>query len=124
METSTDPKPQTTDGPPSYTHRGNGMVARLPRAVRDQVNHMLLDGVPYSDIPERLGEAGNDLTEEHIRRWKAHGHQRWLLELDRKEALQAAREHAHDLLSQKAGVPVQDASRTIAAAQLYELLQS
>ena len=38
--------------------RGNGTVARSPKAVRDQINIMILDGVRYDEIIRRLGDAG------------------------------------------------------------------
>ncbi len=107
-----------------YTHSRTGKVARLPKDVRDQLNQMLLDGVPFATIIERLGEPAKDLREAHITSWKAGGYLDWLDEMRRNDALSATREAAIGLLSQKAGPTVQDAGRTIAAAQLYELLIS
>jgi hypothetical protein len=112
------------DERPSYTHRRTGTVARLPKDIRDQINQLLLDGVTYAQIIEKLGEPGKGLVEDHIRSWKNGGYKDWLLDLERNEALSATREAALDLVSQKAGATVQDAGRAIAAAQLYELLLS
>src|SRR5437660_1304840 len=39
--------------PADSDHRGNGKIARLPKILRDQVNHMLDDGVPYKAIIEK-----------------------------------------------------------------------
>jgi len=117
------PVPDKTDEP-AYTHRGNGMVARLPKKYRDELCFMILDGVPFTQIPQRLGEAGKDLTVEHIRKWFKYSYKHWLAEYNRNQALRDARENAMDLLTEKAGVPVQEAGRTIASAQLYELLKS
>ncbi|HWH69672.1 MAG TPA: hypothetical protein VNT26_09825, partial [Candidatus Sulfotelmatobacter sp.] len=103
---------------------GNGKVARLPKTLRDQVSQMILDGLPYTQIIQALGEAGKALNEDNIGNWKNGGYRDWLLDLQRAQALRATREAALDLLTQQAGVPVQDAGRTIAAAQLYELLLS
>src|SRR6266576_1871265 len=73
---------RTQDGPtaivnlPSSTkasHRRNGNVARLPKAVRDQLNEMLLDGVPYRQIIKRLGEHGRSLSVNNISNWKTDG---------------------------------------------------
>ena len=41
--------------------RANGKVARLPKALRDQINQWILDGVTYPDIIQRLGEHGQGL---------------------------------------------------------------
>jgi len=118
-----DPEPDESSEP-SYTSRRNGTVARLPKVVRDQISEMLLDGLTYAQIIDKIGEPGKHLVEDHIRSWKKGGYQDWLLDLDRKEALRATREAALDLVNEKAGTTVQHASRAIAAAQLYELLLS
>lgn len=109
---------------PQYTGRRKGKVAQLPKELRDKINSLLLDGLTYRRIIEALGEDGKDLDEDNIRRWYNGGHQDFLRSLARNEALQSTREAAVDLLQQKAAMPVQDASRTVAAAQLYELLLS
>src|SRR5262245_52136524 len=101
-----------------------GKVARLPKEMRDQLNQMILDGVPFGKIISNLGESASHLNEDNITNWKKGGYQDWLLDLERKQALSATREAALDLVKEKAGATVQDAGRTIAAAQLYELLLS
>ena len=108
----------------SYTHRRTGNVARLEKKIRDQINQLLLDGVPYAKIIERIGEAGKDLDPDNIRTWKAGGFEDWLLEMKRAEDLGHTRDAALSLVGQKAGATVQDAGRTVASAQLYELLLS
>ena len=55
--------------------RRNGKVARLPLALREQINHLLDDGVPYKTIIERLGETGKHLNEDNISNWRLGGYQ-------------------------------------------------
>ncbi len=50
--------------------RRNGNVARLPKAVRDRINRMIEDGVPYAEIIESLGEEGKGLDKWNLTRWK------------------------------------------------------
>src|SRR5437588_11377159 len=45
---------QSAENPTAGAYRGNGFVARLPKALRDQLNQMMLDGVSYPDIIERF----------------------------------------------------------------------
>ena|SRR5436190_12584475 len=108
----------------TYTHNRTGKVARLPKEVRDHLNQMLLDGVPFAHIIDRLGEHGKELNEDNVSNWKKGGYKDWLMELERKEALTATRDAALTLVKEKAGGTVQDAGRAIAAAQLFELLIS
>ena len=58
--------------------RRNGKVARLPLALREQINHMLDDGVPYKKIIAKLGEAGKHLKEDNISNWRLGGYQDYL----------------------------------------------
>src|SRR5436190_4952138 len=109
---------------PKKQHRRTGRIAQLPKTVRDNVNQMILDGIAYSKIIENLGEHRGDINEDNVSDWKDGGYQDWLLAMQRAEDLGATREAALSLVSQKAGATVQDAGRTIASAQLYELLLS
>jgi hypothetical protein len=121
----TEPAPAAEADPAdsdSHSHTRNGKVARLPKEVRDQVNQMLLDNVPFAKIIESLGDQGKGITYRNMTNWKAGGYKEWLLDEERKDALILRRDSAISLLNEKAGATVQDASRTIAAAQLYELL--
>src|SRR5881396_1869268 len=58
--------------------RRNGKVARLPSALREQINHMLDDGVPYKTIIQKLGEAGKHLNKDSISTWRLGGYQDYL----------------------------------------------
>src|SRR5437773_11119573 len=58
--------------------RRNGTLARLPLALREQINHMLDDGVTYNTIIERLGEAGKHLNQDNISNWRLGGYHDYL----------------------------------------------
>ena len=62
----------------------NGKIARLPYILRDMVNRMLRDHIPYDSIREALLEKGVHVTERNISNWKTHGgYEAWRLEQDR-----------------------------------------
>jgi hypothetical protein len=109
---------------PAYKHTRTGKIARLPKTVRDQINQMMLDGVPFAKIIENIGEPGKFLNDDNLTSWKKGGYRDWLLEMWRAEDLGATRDAALSLVEQKAGSTVQEAGRAIASAQLYELLLS
>lgn len=67
--------PPVTPRPPATR---NGKVARLPKSVRDQLNTMMQDGVPYLTIIDRLGTYGVGLTENNLSNWKSGGYLDWL----------------------------------------------
>jgi hypothetical protein len=83
---------------------------------------MLRDNVPYKKIIESLGDEGKDINEDNIGNWKAGGYEDWLVEQRRAADIGRTREAALTLVKQDAGSTVQNAGRTIASAQLYELL--
>jgi hypothetical protein len=122
------PKPDeggpTENKEPKYKHRRTGKVACLPKVIRDQINQMILDGIPLRKIPANIGEHGKDLSEDSLSEWNKGGYKDWLQDQERAEDVGRTRDAALALVDQKAGATVQDAGRTIASAQLYELLLS
>src|SRR5580765_4589914 len=71
-------EPATATGLLGSGRQRTGKVARLPKAARDRLCQMLLDGVPYLEIIARLGADAPDIDEGHITTWKAGGYQDWL----------------------------------------------
>jgi hypothetical protein len=114
---------QDTDDP-SFNHRRTGFVARLPKDAREKVNRLIDDGVPYAKIIEELGDLGKALNENHLTSWRKGGYLDWVDHQARLAALGATRDAALALVETKSGATVQDAGRSIASAQLYELLLS
>src|SRR4051812_39187548 len=58
---TTDPPPNPTNNNlrspgPVRTHARNGKIARLPHAIREEVNQMLRNGVRYDSILKHLAE--------------------------------------------------------------------
>src|SRR6266850_5579583 len=69
--------------PDDQRHR-RGSVARLPKQLRDQINNLLRDGLPYRSILEKLrATCPNPLLdavkELHVSRWRSRGgYREWL----------------------------------------------
>ncbi len=122
MIAATTTPPTTTSPEPS--HRRNGLVARLPKAARDRLNHLMLDGLTYKAIIEALGPDGETLTENSLSTWHAGGYQDWLRNQQRIDEYRAKFELALDLVTQKPNTVIQEAGRQIVSAQLCDLLLS
>src|SRR4051812_35360327 len=84
----------------AQSHRRKGKVARKPKEIRDRINQLLLDGVPYLDIIARLGDDASDLNEDNLSNWRAGGYQEWLREQDRRDEQNARKERAEDLAAE------------------------
>jgi hypothetical protein len=104
-------------------YRRNGNVARLPKAVRDRINMMIEDGVPYVEIIERLGEDGNGLDKSNLSRWKNGGHQDWLVEQAFIRRTRARQETPQELVRDFDATEVNAAALQLGALHIFEALR-
>jgi len=83
---------------------------------------MILDGVSYPDIIERLGEHGKGLKPGHLCEWKKHGYQDWLLEREWLDRLSSKSEFSADILAAPNSANLHEAGLRIAASQMFDQL--
>jgi len=107
---------------PEPENRSKGKIGRLPKAVRDQLNQMIDDGLPYAEIIRVLGDAGKGLTEKNVSDWRFGAHQAWVKEQQRLAGMRVRQEFAIDLVRENAGATTQQAAYQIAALNLCDLL--
>lgn len=100
--------------------RRNGKVARLPAAMRDQINQMLDDGVPYQIIIDRLGDPAKHLNQDNISNWRLGGYQDYLKAQALTDRAHAQTQAAADLVRDH---HAPDAGQTRAACHQIALLQ-
>src|SRR5436189_6333591 len=104
--------------------RRTGVIARMPRAVRDEVNRMLDDGWPYEKIIEWLAANGHPgVNKDHVSNWKDGGYQDWVeleLELARQEKV---RELSYEIATANEGSKTQEAAIQIAANFLFQVFR-
>jgi hypothetical protein len=70
----------------SLRPRYPGKISRLPQPLRDQLNLLLRDGLPYAAIIAALGPAGKHLNKNNLSRWRKADHQDWLAQQHYREA--------------------------------------
>jgi hypothetical protein len=99
----------------------NGKVARLPKAVRDRINHMLDDGLTFARIIRALGSDSNGLTPAHIGTWKTGGYNDYLREQQRLELCRLNHDFLASFVGQCQGTESYQAAPKIAAALLCEI---
>jgi hypothetical protein len=102
--------------------RRRGNVAQLPKAVRDKINDMLLDGVFYADIIKNLGEDGKHLQISNISRWKDGGFHDWLKERQQVDALRGFFELVMDMLANAEAEEIPDLTVKLLAARVCGVL--
>jgi hypothetical protein len=105
--------------------RRKGKIARLPKPIRDMINHMLDDGLPYHVIIDELGEAGEGLNAQNLTNWKQGGYQDYLKIQQTIDQIKAQTEAAIDILKETAGLDASkiiEACSQVAAVQLFNAL--
>src|SRR2546430_13091892 len=80
------------------TRRRRGKVARLPSELRDHINRLLDNGLPYKAIIQSLGDAGKHLNEDNIANWRQGGYQDYVRAQIIKERAQTQIETAANLV--------------------------
>ena len=107
--------------------RRRGKIARLPHALREQVNRALRDGKTYVSVEKLLADAGHtDISEDNVRNWhNGHGgesgFQEWLRQQHRIEDIQRRREWALETVKSGDLGSFSEAGLMDAASKLFEV---
>ena len=112
-----------------------GKIARLPRAVREELNGRLLEGEPGNHLVNWLNEkeevqavlkeyfGGRSINEQNLSDWKQGGYEDWQRHQESLEVADRVFEEAGDYGSDD-GVRVADRLAGVAAASMGRLLDS
>ena len=102
--------------------RRNGNVARLPKQVRERINHLLDDGLTFSQVLEQLGDQALGITVAHIGSWHGGGFQDYLAQERRRDECRLRQQLLAGLAADDAGLETYQASPKIALALASETL--
>ena len=112
-----------------------GKIARLSKAVRDELNQRLDDGQTAEDILpwlNRLRECkkvlaekfgGRPITRQNLSQWKCGGYQAWLRLQQAREQVQSLIEQAEDLEKDSGDPSIADRIAAVLSAQLLATIQ-
>lgn len=110
-----------------------GKIARLPHALREEVNRRMLDGqlapqiLPWlNDQPDAAAIWERDFegvpaSAQNLSEWKLGGHKEWRARRDRVDALKDLSSFAHNLT--KSGGHIADGAASILSGQILEALE-
>jgi hypothetical protein len=107
---------------PIVARRLKGKIPSLPKAQRDAINHLLLEGATYGVVVQRMAERGVELNAENVSNWYQTGFQNFLAHLERSDYQRSRYEAATDLLQDTDASKLPQAGLQTAAAQIYDLL--
>jgi hypothetical protein len=111
-----------------------GKIARLPKAIREQVNRRIEDGQPASVMVPWLNElpqvrkvmgryfGGAEINHRNISNWRASGYQRWLEKQERLAELKELAEDAKDYCD-ASGKNLARGMASLAAAKILKMLK-
>jgi|ERR1043165_315690 hypothetical protein len=100
----------------------NGKIARLPKDLRDRINTMIRDNIPYATIIETLGKSVRHINERNFTNWKSHGYLDWLKEQKELARMREAADLAIAATKSNQDLHVHEAGIHLAAKQMYEAL--
>jgi len=131
-ETSISDEPSTLNSQPTTTPIPGDLAAisrfprhkisRLPVEIRESINRMLRDRIPYHEILQKLGEVGKTLNKNNLSRWKKTGYLIWLKECQRREDAAAQIQLHLDLLRENENGKIHLAAQQIGALKICQLL--
>jgi hypothetical protein len=108
----------------------NGKIARLPRNIRDELNHRLQDGEPGGRILEWLNalppvsavlaaEFGGDaVNAQNLSNWRKGGYSDWLKRQERHHLVHELTESADELATAAGGVEISNHLSAVLVAEL------
>jgi hypothetical protein len=105
------------------SHRRIGKIARLPAAIREEVNLFLYDGWEYPRIIDWLVQQGHSgVSPMNITNWKDGGYIDWLQHRQRLDELELKLEYATELAEKADPAKFQQAVINLTCIQFYEML--
>jgi len=108
----------------------NGKIARLPRNIRDELNHRLDNGEPGGRILEWLNAlpeaqavlasefGGSPVNAQNLTNWRKGGFQLWLKQQERRGIVRELTENAEELAADAGGVEVGNHLSAVLVAEL------
>lgn len=112
-----------------------GKIARLPKTLRDAVNMALQDGATANAVIKIIeGAKGHGATngdgseieipnDQNITNWREGGFADWEKENKRLDDMRMKREFALRVVQENEGGKIHEAGLSLAASQIFELLQ-
>jgi len=117
------PPPAAVETRASKPKVRNGKIARLPHPLRDMVNRMLRNNIPYSGIVAALEEHDVHVTERNVSNWKTRGgYKEWCAEQDRALEIRLVQDNLTDYLRKNDASQVPEVGLQLAATRLSQFL--
>ncbi len=113
-----------------------GKIARLPHAVREELNRRLRDGEPggplleWLNAHEEVGEVlqnhfdGQPINKQNLSDWRLGGHRDWLRHQETRDLMRHLSEQGDELLEETRGEAVSDRLAAVLATEVVRTAQT
>lgn len=113
-----------------------GKIARLPHAVREELNRRLRDGEPGGPLLEWLNAHeevlavlqdrfdGQPINKQNLSDWRLGGHRDWLRHQETRDLLRHLTEQGDELLEETRGEAVSDRLAVVLGTELVRTVQA
>ena len=113
----------TCNSEQKHLRRRNGRIAKLPLNLREAVNSMLEDGIPYDTIIAKLREHGIIIRRSNLTRWHNGGFQDYLKERLWLKEMRSNLDFILGHLRDNEGSKIPEAAVQLSAIRLFEFLR-
>ena len=108
----------------------NGKIARLPRAIRDQLNRRLdngeqsgpilawLNALPEAQAMLAAEFGATEINKQNLTNWRQGGFQHWLKQQEHRQLVRELTENADELATEADGVEIANHLSTLLVAEL------
>lgn len=112
-----------------------GKIARLPRVIREVINHRLADGQSAAEIlawvnaQTKVREVldlhfdGVEISPQNLSEWRGGGYLDWSKTQEKEESIRALADYSHRL-AEASGKDLSAGAVAIAAGKIYDVLES
>ena len=116
------PSDHDPEDSPAFRSRRRGAIARLSKFLRDEINNLILDGVPFPEIRKKLAKKGVKISDDSLSRWHLGGYQDWLQHQDWLDQMRLRHESMTDFIRQNQSSRIHEAILALIAFNVSELL--
>jgi len=110
------------NGTEAEKKRSTSKISQLPAAVRERLNQLLHDGLPYLQVIEQLGQDGTGLNQMDISRWLHSGHNLWVQQQTWLGHVSNSFEAARNMVRDNKAATIHEANLHLAATQMHNAM--
>ena len=115
-------QPESSKDEPDKKGRPRSKISKLPKAVHQKLNELLVEGLTYRQVLEELGPDAAHINETDMSRWMGDGHAEWKQTQAWLERTQESFNAAKEICKENEGMSIHEANLHLAATQIFQCM--